>query len=163
MVLLEIIQILNIVKMPTVKIPKNIYESLQNGLSPVEVEAGEYLQTPDGSTLEVVGKKHSQGGEILNLPQSTIVVSDYLKIGSKLATYFKKNYDLNVTSKSTFATVLDRYKRKIGLTKILEEETNILQKLINEDNQRNFYLWRNCNRYQFVIELFAEISSSERF
>ena len=134
MVLLEIIQILNIVKMPTVKIPKNIYESLQNGLSPVEVEAGEYLQTPDGSTLEVVGKKHSQGGEILNLPQSTIVVSDYLKIGSKLATYFKKNYDLNVTSKSTFATVLDRYKRKIGLTKILEEETNILQKITDQED-----------------------------
>ena len=134
MVLLEIIQILNIVKMPTIKIPKNIYESLQNGSSPVEVEKGEYLQTPDGSTMEVLGKKHSEGGEMLNLPQSTIVVSDYLKIGSKLATYFKKNYDLNVTSKSTFATVLDRYKRKIGLTKILEEETNILQKITDQED-----------------------------
>ena len=134
MVLLEIIQILNIVKMPTIKIPKNIYESLQNGSSPVEVEKGEYLQTPDGSTMEVLGKKHSEGGEMLNLPQSTIVVSDYLKIGSKLATYFKKNYDLNVTSKSTFATVLDRYKRKIGLTKVLEEETDILQKITDQED-----------------------------
>ena len=134
MVLLEIIQILNIVKMPTIKIPKNIYESLQNGLSPVEVEKGEYIQTPDGSTMEVLGKKHSEGGEMLNLPQSTTVISDYLKIGSKLATYFKKNYDLNVTSKSTFATVIDRYKRKIGLTKILEEETDILQKITDQED-----------------------------
>ena len=100
----------------------------------VEVEKGEYVQTPDGSTMEVLGKKHSEGGEMLNLPQSTTVVSDYLKIGSKLATYFKKNYDLNVTSKSTFATVLDRYKRKIGLTKILEEETNILQKITDQED-----------------------------
>ena len=100
----------------------------------VEVEKGEYIQTPDGSTMEVLGKKHSEGGEMLNLPQSTAVVSDYLKIGSKLATYFKKNYDLNVTSKSTFATVLDRYKRKIGLTKILEEETNILQKITDQED-----------------------------
>ena len=134
MVLLEIIQILNIVKMPTIKIPKNIYESLQNGLSPVEVEKGEYIQTPEGSTMEVLGKKHSEGGEMLNLPQSTTVISDYLKIGSKLATYFKKNYDLNVTSKSTFATVIDRYKRKIGLTKILEEETGILQKITDQED-----------------------------
>ena len=100
----------------------------------VEVEKGEYIQTPDGSTMEVLGKKHSEGGEMLNLPQSTTVISDYLKIGSKLATYFKKNYDLNVTSKSTFATVLDRYKRKIGLTKILEEETNILQKITDQED-----------------------------
>ena len=120
--------------MPTIKIPKNIYESLQNGLSPVEVEKGEYIQTPEGSTMEVLGKKHSEGGEMLNLPQSTTVISDYLKIGSKLATYFKKNYDLNVTSKSTFATVIDRYKRKIGLTKILEEETGILQKITDQED-----------------------------
>ena len=100
----------------------------------VEVERGEYLQTPDGSTMEVLGKKHSEGGEMLNLPQSTTVISDYLKIGSKLATYFKKNYDLNVTSKSTFATVIDRYKRKIGLTKILEEETGILQKITDQED-----------------------------
>lgn len=100
----------------------------------VEVEKGEYVQTPDGSTMEVLGKKHSEGGEMLNLPQSTTVISDYLKIGSKLATYFKKNYDLNVTSKSTFATVIDRYKRKIGLTKILEEETGILQKITDQED-----------------------------
>ena len=119
--------------MPTIRIPKHIYETMQtNGL--VEVERGEYIQTPDGSTMEVLGKKHSEGGEILNLPQSTMVVSDYLKIGSKLATYFKKNYDLNVTSKSTFATVLDRYKRKIGLTKVLEEETDILQKITDQED-----------------------------
>ena len=100
----------------------------------VEIEKGEYIQTPDGSTMEVLGKKHSEGGEMLNLPQSTTVISDYLKIGSKLATYFKKNYDLNVTSKSTFATVIDRYKRKIGLTKILEEETGILQKITDQED-----------------------------
>lgn len=100
----------------------------------VEVEKGEHLQTPDGNVMEVVGKKHSQGGELLNLPHSTIVVSDYLKIGTKLATYFKKNYDLNVTAKNTYATVIDKYKRKIGLEKVLDEETKILQKMIDQED-----------------------------
>ena len=67
--------------MNTIRIPKNIYDTIKSNLSPVEVEKGEYLQTPDGSTMEVLGNKHSQGGEMLNVPDGTKVISDYLKIG----------------------------------------------------------------------------------
>lgn len=99
----------------------------------VEVEKGEYLQTPEGSTMEVLGNKHSDGGELLNMPGGTKVISDYLKIGAKLASFFKKEFDLNVRSGSSFATVLDQYKKKIGLTKLLEEEADVMGKIADQE------------------------------
>jgi len=98
-----------------------------------ELEAGEYFKTPQNETYEVMGKKHSEGGEKLNLEQGTKVVSDYLKIGSKLATYFKKHFDLNVAPSNTFATVVDKFKKKIGLTKVLEEEGAIMKKIYDQE------------------------------
>lgn len=99
-----------------------------------EVEKGEYVQTPDGKVKEVLGNRHSEGGELMNLPEETKVISDYLKIGSKLSRYFKKEYGLNVTAGSKFATVIDQYKRKIGLEKVLEEEEKILKKIRNQED-----------------------------
>ena len=98
-----------------------------------EVERGEYLQTPDGATMEVLGDRHSQGGEMLGVPGGTKVISDYLKIGAKNATFFKKEFDINVKATSTFATVLDKYKKKIGLTELLEDETKLMKKLEDQE------------------------------
>lgn len=99
-----------------------------------EVEKGEYLQTPDGNTMEMVGKRHADGGELVSVPENTKVISDYNKIGGELATYFKKNYNLNLSAGSTFATVLDKYKKKIGLTEILEEESKIMTKVVDQED-----------------------------
>lgn len=99
-----------------------------------EVERGEYLQTPDGNAMEVMGKRHSEGGELVSMPENTKVVSDYLKIGRELAQYFKKNYGLNVTAGSTYATVLDKYKNKIGLSEILDEESKLMKKIVDQDD-----------------------------
>ena len=96
--------------MKTIRIPKDIYESIKNR-NPAEVERGEYLQTPDGQVAEVMGKKHSEGGELIYAPDGTKVVSDYVKIGASLAKMFKKEFGLNVVAGSTFATVINRYKK----------------------------------------------------
>ena len=98
-----------------------------------ELERGEYVQTPDGNTMEILGNKHSEGGELLNLPPNTKVISDYLKIGAKLAKFFKDEFGLNVTAKSTFATVLDKYKKKIGFDEILEEEADLMEKIADQE------------------------------
>lgn len=103
-------------------------------LPSAEVEKGEFLQTPDGNTMEVLGKRHSEGGELVSVPEGTKVISDYLKIGGTLATYFKKNYNLNVSAGSTFATVLDKYKKKIGLTELLEEEAKLMEKIVDQED-----------------------------
>ena len=100
----------------------------------LEAEGKEFLQTPDGSTMQIIGKRHSEGGELLNMPGGTKVISDYLKIGAKLAQYFKKEYNLNVKTGSTFATVLTQYRKKIGLTKLLDEETVLLNKITDQED-----------------------------
>ena len=113
----------------------NFIEGNDNHSMPnVEVEAKEMLQTPDGSVMEVMGKRHSKGGELLNVPEGTKVISDYLKIGSKLATFFKKEYDLNVKAGSTFATVLSQYRKKIGLTELLEKESDFMEKILDQED-----------------------------
>lgn len=99
----------------------------------VEFERGEYVQTPDGNSMEVLGDRHSEGGELANMPEGTKVITDYLPIGSRLAKQFKKDYGLNVKSGSTFATVLDKYKQKIGLSKMIDEESGLMQKIADQD------------------------------
>lgn len=125
-----------------------------------EVERGEYLQTPDGSTMEVLGDKHSTGGELLDMPEGTKVVSDYLKIGSKTATFFKKEHGLNVKSNNSYATVLDKYKQKIGLTSLLDEEAKLMEKLDKQKDVK-FEGTREINE-QVLSEKINEIQSQKQ-
>jgi hypothetical protein len=46
-----------------------------------EVEGGEILITPDGSSTNVNGPSHAQGGVDLQLPNNTMILSDKVKIG----------------------------------------------------------------------------------
>lgn len=102
-----------------------------------EVEGGEYLQTPDGQVTEVIGKRHSEGGELIDAPNGTKVISDYVKIGAPLAKMFKKEFGLNVVAGSTFATVIDRYSKKIGLDKIIDEEASLINKVSDQEEVKN--------------------------
>ena len=122
--------------MKTIRIPKDIYESIKNR-NPAEVERGEYLQTPDGQVAEVMGKKHSEGGELIDAPDGTKVISDYVKIGASLAKMFKKEFGLNVVAGSTFATVIDRYKKKIGLDKVIDDEASLIAKVSDQEEVKN--------------------------
>ena len=125
-----------------------------------EVEKGEYLQTPDGSTMEVLGKKHADGGEMLNMPGGTKVVSDYLKVGSKTATFFKKEHGLNIKSNNSFATVLDKYKKKIGLTSLLDEESKLMDKLSAQE-EVEFEGTKEINQ-QVLSEKINELQSKKQ-
>lgn len=104
-----------------------------------EVESGEMLKNPQtGQVTEVIGKRHSEGGELMNLEGGTKVISDYLEIGSKLAREFKKEFDLKqLTPKSTFATVVKRFRDKIGLTKKLKELEKVISKIQKQDEVEN--------------------------
>lgn len=102
-----------------------------------EVEAGEHLQTPDGKVVEVMGKKHSEGGELIEAPENTKVVSDYVKIGAPMAKMFKKEFGINVVAGSTFATVVDRFKKKIGLTDLLDDEVKLIERIAEQEDVKN--------------------------
>ena len=60
------------------------------------------------------------------------ILSDHTKIGSDTAKMFKDNYELDVKAKSTYADVLDSFKRKSGLNKITEEMEEIIEKTEKE-------------------------------
>jgi len=95
------------------------------GIQPnVNAEGGEYVMTPDGSVLQVLGEKHKRGGVNLILPGMTSILSDTKNATIKKSDVkkLKEDYNLsNVKTTDTYADVMDKYARKIGLSKILTE------------------------------------------
>jgi len=94
-----------------------------------EIESGEHVQQPGGPVQEVLGKKHSQGGEDVVLEDNARVLSDHLKIGGVNARKFSKLYDVELKASDTYATVLDKINKKSGLTKLVKEEEELIKKL----------------------------------
>jgi hypothetical protein len=107
---------------------------LQAHMANAEVEAGEYIKTNQDEVVEVVGNKHSQGGELVPLEEGEEILSDYDKLGAKSAKYIRDNFDLEVKAKNTPADVLDKFKTKIGLKNLLKEEESVLKQLEKVDN-----------------------------
>ena len=103
-----------------------------------ELEKNEFTIDPEtGQTMQVIGKKHSEGGEEMSLKNGTKVVSDFIKIGSELARTLKKDYGLSVTPKTTFAKATEKYRNSIGLTKKLNEQTSIIGKIKEQEEVEN--------------------------
>lgn len=105
----------------------------------VEIEKGEYAILPDVTgPMEAKGEKHEKGGTPVNLPEAHIV-SDYRKITDDFATYVRDNYGIKATSKDSYATLLDRYKKKIGLSEKYEDQKKVYERLkknekVKDDN-----------------------------
>lgn len=96
----------------------------------VNVEDGEFTKNSQtGSVKEVVGKKHTGGGENVNLPDQSKVLSDYTKIGASNARIFEEMFDIKLKASDTFATVLNKYNSKIGVKKLEEEEKELIKKV----------------------------------
>lgn len=104
----------------------------KSGLQPnVELEHGEYIKTPDGSIAQVLGKRHVNGGVNLLLPEKTAVLSDTkdLTLEKSQVKEIKKTYGIDVSVKNTYADVLDKYSKKIGLDKLLKEQEDAFVQL----------------------------------
>lgn len=106
------------------------------GVQPnAELENGEYVQHPDGEVQEVVGRTHAQGGERLALEPTTTVISDKVKLGAKNAKAINKQYDLGVKAGDTYATVIDKYSKKVGLVKLNDEQEKYFSQLRKVSDQ----------------------------
>ena len=99
-----------------------------------EIEQGEYFQSNEGDVAEVVGDKHSKGGEKIQMEAEDRVLSDKLKLGGKTAKMLSEKYDIKLKAKNTYADVLDKFRKKSKLNTILEEEAEILKKIGEQDN-----------------------------
>jgi len=104
----------------------------QKQLLNAETEAGEYIKDPNTEKVsEIVGDKHSQGGEKMIMKQGEKVLTDHTKLGAKNAKYIKETYDIDVKAKNTYSDALDKIRSKTGLKKLVQEEEDYLKKLEN--------------------------------
>lgn len=112
----------------------------KTGLRPnVNAEGGEYVMTPEGSVLEVWGNKHSQGGVNMILPSMTAILSDTKDLTIKKSDIKKleDKYGLKgLKTTMTYSDVLDRYSRKIGRTKVVNEIEEYMKKIRQQSNKR---------------------------
>ena len=94
-----------------------------------ELEAGEYLDQEGENIKEVLGKKHSEGGEKMQLDGQDRILSDHLKLGGSNAKHIRDVFGLDVKASNTFSTVLDKFKSKSGLKKIHKEKEDIIAQI----------------------------------
>jgi hypothetical protein len=97
-----------------------------------ELEKDEYLKFPTGEVQKVVGETHEKGGVKMAIPDGTKIMSDHLTLTKDMAGTLKKQYGLNVSTKVTFAEVLDKYTREIGLAKLNQEQEDVFETLEKE-------------------------------
>lgn len=99
----------------------------------VEVEKGEYVTQPGEAPMEGMGQKHADGGTPVSLEEGTKVVTDDTTIESDFAKYIRDTYGIKATPKDTYATLMDRYKVKIGLKSAYDDQKKALEKLKKND------------------------------
>lgn len=99
----------------------------------VEVEKGEYVTQPGEAPMEAMGQKHADGGTPVSLEQGTKVITDDTTIESDFAKYIRDTYGIKATPKDTYATLMDRYKAKIGLKSAYDDQKKALDKLKKSD------------------------------
>ena len=99
----------------------------------VEVEKGEYVTQPGEAPMEAMGQKHADGGTPVSLEQGTKVITDNTTIEPDFAKYIRDTYGIKATPKDTYATLMDRYKAKIGLKSAYDDQKKALDKLKKND------------------------------
>lgn len=99
----------------------------------VEVEKGEYVTQPGKAPMEAMGQKHADGGTPVSLEEGTKVITDDTTIESDFAKYIRDTYGIKATPKDTYATLIDRYKAKIGLKSAYDDQKKALDKLKKND------------------------------
>lgn len=99
----------------------------------VEVEKGEYVEQPGEAPMEAMGQKHADGGTPVPLEQGTKVITDDTTIEPDFAKYIRDTYGIKATPKDTYATLMDRYKAKIGLKSAYDDQKKALEKLKKND------------------------------
>jgi len=109
-----------------------------SGITPnAEVEGGEYVKFPNKETQRVAGKDHEEGGVPVKLPDTTKILSKSLFLSKQQVETLSKLFDVDLTTKDSYATVLDKYTKKIGLKKLNEEQEQVFTVLEKENKKEN--------------------------
>lgn len=103
------------------------------GNANVEVEKGEYVIRPGDTPKEALGETHEKGGTPMALETGTRVISDDTKITADFAKKLRDDYGIKATPKDTYATIVDRYKKKIGLKAAYDDQRSALDRMEKND------------------------------
>ena len=125
-----------------------------------ELERNEYVKHPNDDVQKVVGKTHAQGGELLNLEEGTKIVSDNLKVGGKLAKELRKEDEISIKAKNTYASAVDKFTKEIGLQKLNDEQEALFKKLKEQEDIKDEST-ANLNN-QFLAERIKEIEDEKK-
>ena len=101
-----------------------------------EVEKNEFIQYPDKeiSQVDPKGKSHAQGGEFMNLPPETKILSDNIKIGKELRDRLEDMFGVTLKTSDTIAKAMEKVRKSIGMEAILVRMEQYLKK-IKENNK----------------------------
>ena len=101
-----------------------------NSLQPnTEVEVDEYVKFPDQTVVKAVGNPHEKGGIDVAIPDGTEVISDNLKPTKKQKKEIEKMFDITVSDSDTYAKLVAKFTKKIGLEKLNDDQAKTFEKL----------------------------------
>lgn len=139
------------------------------GVSPktqpnANVENGEYLRTPDGQIMQAEGNTHENGGINLAMPDGTEVLSnskEEMTVDKKVIKELKSTFELdNISTKDTYSNVLEKYEKKIGLSKLYKEEEVLFNK-IDENRKKAMSEGSLRVNEQYLAKKVLEIQSQK--
>lgn len=103
-----------------------------NGPANAEIEKNEYVKDPSGVVTKAAGERHEKGGMKVNLEDGTEILSDSLKLSSANVKYLSRVFDINLSTKDTYAKAVDKYTKKIGLAKLNSEQEDLFATMKKE-------------------------------
>lgn len=101
-----------------------------------EVEDDEYIKFPDGNVQEAEGYDHKDGGVKVNIPDGTKIVSKSLYLTKEQVKKLEKEYELKLSTKDSYAEVIEKYTKKIGLEKLNDEQEDFFENLKKEQEKK---------------------------
>jgi hypothetical protein len=110
-----------------------------------EIEDGEYVLSKDGQYIRVEGKKHSKGGEDVELQEGDKVVSDKLNLKGANAKAVRDRFGIKVKAKDTYATAIDRIYKKMGLEKLIKEQEQVISRIRQQEEKLGESSTKNLN------------------
>jgi hypothetical protein len=116
------------------KLTGNFTEGLANNnpeQAVAEAEDGEFILHNDGEIVEIQGNKHGRaGGEKLTsnqVQEGDRFISNHLKASKEIAKNLSKELGFKVTSKDTYASILRKYRKDLGLTNLIDEKQELIK------------------------------------
>jgi len=94
-----------------------------------ELEGEEVIQFPDGVMHTVKGNPHSKGGVKMNIPDGTRILSKVLTLSKKNVSEAKRIFDIDLSTKDSFAKAQEKFEKKIGLKRLFDEQEELFKKL----------------------------------